>query len=223
MMEIIQKTKPRRRRLESSGNFSKQQQLSKAFEIHRDPERLRGLLKLCMPRSLEESRKERFGKCAHPRCFAYGTEDHPLDLHHVLPRSQSRSRIDDYKNHLYLCGDFFPKNHHKGLHGQATLGRRDWEDLGVFAVQETAVERPPEEIVAAKAADLNDLLYLLRRDAMAMNLYRSNPNLTLDYGIKNGYLPLDYSLGEEEKKRISSLLREKEEWNPKSILFPKMR
>lgn len=222
MMAIIRKTKSRRNRLESSGNFTKQQQLLKAFRIHRDPERLRDLLKLRMPKSIEESKRERFAKCAFPKCSAYGTVDHPLDLHHVLPRSQSKNKIDDFTNHLYLCGDFFPRNHHKGLHGEATLGRRDWEELGIFAVHESAVERPPEMAIAAPAADSDDLLHLLRRDSMAMNLYRSNPNLTLDYGIKNGYLPLGYSLGEEEKRRISSLLREKEEWNPKSILLRKM-
>lgn len=103
-MEIIQ-----RMLWLADNNYSKQSQLARNFGVSRDPHELRALLRLQMPKTLEESRTERFKKCAVPSCFFHGTVEHPLDLHHVVPRSQSKSLIDEFTNHLYLCGDFFKR------------------------------------------------------------------------------------------------------------------
>ena len=120
-------------------NFSKINQLSKTYKPHRDPYQLRKILGIEIPSSESKSKAQRFGKCSHPRCSNVGTIDRPLDLHHIIPRSQSRADINNYINHLYLCGDRFVANHRKSLHGEATPGLVDWRAIGFFA-NETAEE-----------------------------------------------------------------------------------
>ena len=111
--------------------YPKVRQLAVDRALHRHPERLRAYLQLAIPATRAASRAERFGKCAFPNCRVVGTREHPLELHHVEPRSQSPGRRDDFRNHLYLCGDFHDRDHHGGLHGEQVPGRHDWERIGV--------------------------------------------------------------------------------------------
>ena len=190
-----------------AGSFSKTTQLFKVFGIHRDPESLRKLLNIRSPASLQESQAERFGKCAHPRCFSYGTIDHPLDLHHVVPRSQSKSRIDDFTNHLYLCGDFFPNNHHKALHGLATPGKKDWEELGIS--KKNFPESAPCEETVATEEQFSTFLAFATKDSMARILLRSNLPAAISYAISRGVVE-SFSVLSEDNEKTLSLWREKD-------------
>lgn len=179
MMEIIPKD-----RNTSLATYSKQEQANRNFRTYRDPEKLRELLRLKMPDTLEASQSERYGRCAHPKCAAYGTIDHPLDLHHVIPRSQSVARQHDFQNHLYLCGDFFFKNHHKALHGEDTPGREDWKSLGIFD------DIQDEEPCSAEKIPVGMILKILMdRDHMARVLYRKDPALLVDYARRKNLVP----------------------------------
>lgn len=188
-------------------SFSKATQLFKVFGVHRNPESLRKLLNARMPSTVQESQAERFGKCAIPRCFSYGTADHPLDLHHVVPRSQSKSRIDDFTNHLYLCGDFFPNNHHKGLHGLATPGKKHWEDIGIFG--KVFSETIPCEEIMATEAQFSALLAFAAKDSMARILLRSNLSAAISYAINRGVVE-SFSVLSEDNKKTLSLWKEKD-------------
>lgn len=204
--------------------MDKQQQVERMFRVYRDPERLRDVLRLRTPASREESEKGRYGRCPVLGCSAHGTESSPLDLHHIIPRSHSVARKDDYTNHLYLCGDFFPKNHHKALHGEATLGYRDWKHLGVFdALLPSEEPSQNQQLPPATTDQVEAVLQLVRTDPLASALFLSNPSLVVEYGSKNGYLPFLFTLGKNDLERIYSFYREKDEWNPlKRLLKPKM-
>lgn len=191
----------------ADNNYSKQSQLARNFGVSRDPHELRALLRLQMPKTLEESRAERFKKCAVPSCFAHGTVEHPLDLHHVVPRSQSKSRIDDFTNHLYLCGDFFPNNHHKAIHGLATPGKKHWEELGIFG-KDFSEAIPCEEIMATEA-QFSALLAFAAKDSMARILLRSNVSAAISYAITRGVVE-SFSVLSEDNKKTLSLWREKD-------------
>ena len=194
-------------------SFSKADQLFKVFGVHRDPENLRKLLNIRMPFTLQESQAERFGKCAHPQCFSYGTIDHPLDLHHVLPRSQSKSRIDDFTNHLYLCGDFFPNNHHKGLHGIATPGKKDWDDIGAykdcFYEPETCVEA-----ALAKQASIEPLLEFAKKDSMARNLLRTDLSSAIAYASTFGVIESGVVFPDHDMELLSQWREKDVTWSP---------
>lgn len=204
---IIRKQNTKSNRSLVADSFSKATQLFKVFGVHRNPESLRKLLNIRMPSTLQESQAERFGKCAHPQCFSYGTIDHPLDLHHVIPRSQSKSRIDDFTNHLYLCGDFFPNNHHKAIHGLATPGKKHWEDIGIFG-KNFSETIPCEEIMATEA-QFSALLAFAAKDSMARILLRSNLSAAISYAINRGVVE-SFSVLSEDNKKTLSLWREKD-------------
>ena len=204
---IIRKQNTKSNRSLVADSFSKATQLFKVFGVHRNPESLRKLLNVRMPSTVQESQAERFGKCALPRCFSYGTVDHPLDLHHVVPRSQSKSRIDDFTNHLYLCGDFFPNNHHKAIHGLATPGKKHWEELGIFG-KDFSEAIPCEEIMATEA-QFSALLAFAAKDSMARILLRSNVSAAISYAITRGVVE-SFSVLSEDNKKTLSLWREKD-------------
>lgn len=176
--------------------YEKYVQLNKNFAQHRDPDLLRALLRLPTPKSLHESQAQRYQKCGHPACSAYGTVDRPLDLHHIVPRSQSKVLVHEFTNHIYLCGDFFPKNHHKSLHGQQTPGRMDWLKIGVFEVPEGL------EHCDDSPASLDDivraLLELGVRDHIARVLLKNNLASAIDYARKLHVLPLTTKITEQE-------------------------
>ena len=162
--------------------YSKELQIDRNFRTFRNPEKLRKLLRLKMPETIEQSLAERYGRCAHPSCVAYGTMDHPLDMHHVVPKSQSGALQDDFTNHLYLCGDFFHKNHHKALHGEATPGRADWIALGVF--DEHLHDPLSEDEIGCKQPVGQILKALMEKDHMARVLYKTDPKLLVEYAQK---------------------------------------
>lgn len=169
----------------ADNSYTKHNQIARSHRIHRNPERLRALLHLKPSQSSEESQMLRFGLCSVPNCHALGTESHPLDLHHIIPRSQSIERIHDHNNHLYLCGDFFPNNHHKALHGEATKGKNDWIALGIFG--DWAAEEPCED-PANSGPVWPSLLHLAQMDRIAAVLLKSNIDYALDYAIKKNVL-----------------------------------
>lgn len=164
-----------------NNSYSKQAQIARTHRIHRNPDALRAILRLAAPQTREESEARRYGKCSVPSCGAVGTSDQPLDLHHIIPRSQSRARIDDFTNHVYLCGDFFPKNHHKGLHGEATPGRVDWQRLGVAAAPDC---QEPLANVASVDEVVFALVKLISRDRIANVLLSKNIDDLINYAKK---------------------------------------
>ena len=187
--------------------------------MSRTPESLRAFLRLSMPANLEQSKSERFGKCAMPTCVSYGSTDHPLDLHHVVPRSQSKERSDDFTNHLYLCGDFFPKNHHQGLHGERTPGWIDWKQLGVFD------HSMPEETVVANIATDEDIRRLLQcavQDVIVAGLLRSRPVAAIEYLLARGTISFPFIPDSIQYNYIKEQLRERNEWNPLKRIYPKI-
>lgn len=113
-------------------SYEKHRQLRVERPLYRDHERFWQVLSVKKPKTREESEAQRYGKCACPGCAAVGTRAKPLDLHHIVPRSHSKELIDEFTNHVYLCGDFFEKNHHKALHHERTSGWKDWKQLNVF-------------------------------------------------------------------------------------------
>lgn len=181
--------------------FSKNDQLHKSYKIHRDPERLRQLLGVLVPTSKEHSEARRYGKCEHPKCGNVGTIDRPLDLHHIVPRSQAKYLINEYVNHLYLCGDLFRENHHKALHGESTIGLKDWKTLGFFGDwdAETPCEDPPPLDDA-----VGRLLELARADQICRSLLAKDPVLAFDYAKRKSIFPPNGVLSSED---ISKLLR----------------
>jgi len=168
---------------ETLRQYSKAEQISRQFRVHRDPERLRKLLKIAVSSTREESEQDRYRKCAHPHCVAIGSHDRPLDLHHIVPRSQSVGLIDEYTNHIYLCGDFFQKNHHKALHGEETPGKKDWISLGIFG--DWNAEHSCAEPTTVDNAGQR-LVELAMTDSIASVLLRSNVEFALDYAKKKG-------------------------------------
>ena len=203
----------------ADNNYSKQSQLARSFGVSRDPHELRALLCLQMPKTLEESRAERFKKCAVPTCFAHGTVENPLDLHHVVPRSQSKSLIDEFTNHLYLCGDFFQKNHHKALHGNATPGRKDWEKLGV--IPNVMLEKSCESEKTISLATLEEacaLIKLTDNDQVARNLLKKNILLATQYAVEKGVLHSVVAFSGDTLKTIILWQRERRTWNPLHLI-----
>lgn len=203
----------------ADNNYSKQSQLARNFGVSRDPHELRALLRLQMPKTLEESRAERFKKCAVPSCFAHGTVEHPLDLHHVIPRSQSKLLIDEFTNHLYLCGDFFEKNHHKALHGNSTPGRKDWEKLGVVSV--TVLEsfcEPEETISMATLEEAYALIKLTDNDQVARNLLKKNILLATQYAVEKGVLHSVVAFSGDTLKTIILWQQERKTWSPLHLI-----
>lgn len=203
----------------ADNNYSKQSQLARSFEVSRDPHELRALLRLQMPKTLEESRAERFKKCAVPTCFAHGTVENPLELHHVVPRSQSKSLIDEFTNHLYLCGDFFQKNHHKALHGNATPGRKDWEKLGV--IPNVMLEKSCESEKTISLATLEEacaLIKLTDNDQFARNLLKKNILLATQYAVEKGVLHSVVAFSGDTLQTIILWQQERETWNPLHLI-----
>jgi hypothetical protein len=158
--------------------YSKYNQLYKQYKIHRDPLRLRQLLNITLPTSQEESESRRYKKCEHPKCGNVGTIDRPLDLHHIVPRSQSSSLIKDFCNHLYLCGDRFKENHHKALHGESTIGLSDWKKLGLFDDWRADADCSTTPEVDGLA---ERLVEFAQSDQICRTLLQTNPTLALDY------------------------------------------
>lgn len=177
--------------------FSKQQQLYKHLPVYRNHEEIWQFLGLSVPTSKEESQAMRYGKCACPSCPHYGTIDRPLDLHHIVPRSHSKALINQYANHLYLCGDFFSKNHHKALHGEMTPGRQDWVAIGIFSVL------PSDRMEAGPMAQ--PLIDLAIRDRIARTLLSQDPALFIDYARKQGIIEDGMDITEEDRRKL-------EEW-----------
>lgn len=171
--------------------YSKQSQVEKTQQIHRNPEQLRRILKNPTPKTLEQSQQSRYGKCSIPQCISYGTSDHPLDLHHIIPRSQSIAHRDDFLNHLYVCGDFFPKNHHKAMHAEATPGLDDLRKLGFFGLWEADAESPPLRTLDETGPAL---LQFTQTDSIARSLLSTNVEYLLDYAKKRGIIPPDITL-----------------------------
>lgn len=181
-------------------SFSKDNQISRTRRIHREPDQLRALLGISIPTSKTESESRRYGKCSHPKCGNVGTIDRPLDLHHIVPRSQSRAMINEYSNHLYLCGDFFMQNHHKALHGEATPGLVDWRQLGIFGEWAAEAACPPSQRVDGLADRLVDLA---SSDSICRVLIRQDVYLALDYAIRKGVIQKSSVLFPEDIKYIS--------------------
>jgi len=171
--------------------YSKQSQVEKTRKIHRSPEQLRYILKKSTPKTLEQSQELRYGKCSIPQCISYGTEDHPLDLHHIIPRSQSTASRDDFRNHIYLCGDFFPRNHHKAMHGEATPGLEDLQKLGFFGSWEATADPVPTRSLDETGPIL---LQFSQTDSIARSLLSTNVEYLLDYAIKRGIILPDITL-----------------------------
>lgn len=187
-----------------NNSYPKIDQIARRHRIHRNPERLRALLRLQAPRSQEESAAQRYGKCAHPLCGAVGTSERPLDLHHIIPRSQSRTMVDEVTNHLYLCGDFFGANHHKALHGESTPGKADWLAIGIFGdwvAEAPCVEPPRVDDTGAR------LVQLSGTDRIASALLKRDIFTAYDYAIKKGLFPKNSILYPEDIKYITEYLK----------------
>lgn len=182
--------------------FGKSIQIARTYPLYRDHERLWAHLGLKCPESIEESQNLRYGKCANPRCVIRGTRDRPLDLHHIVPRSQSVLLRDDIRNHLYVCGDFSGPNHHKALHGEATPGRKDWLALSVFEMH------APEKKPVDNALLVERLLSLASRDHIAGVLLKRDPLLLLGYASSKGVVDSNSVLSGSE-------LGELHEWSRK--------
>ena len=182
--------------------FGKSIQIARTYPLYRDHERLWAHLGLKCPESIEESQNLRYGKCANPRCVIRGTRDRPLDLHHIVPRSQSVLLRDDIRNHLYVCGDFSGPNHHKALHGEATPGRKDWLALSVFEMH------APEKKLVDNALLVERLLSLASRDHIAGVLLKRDPLLLLGYASSKGVVDMNSVLSGSE-------LGELHEWSRK--------
>ena len=171
--------------------YSKHFQVEQTRKVHRNPEQLRRILKNLTPKTLEQSQQLRYGKCSIPQCISYGTPDHPLDLHHIIPRSQSSAHRDEFTNHLYICGDFFPRNHHKAIHGEATPGLEDLQKLGFFGSWEADGEPPPLRTLDETGPVL---LQFTQTDSIARSLLSTNVEYLLDYAIKRGIILPDITL-----------------------------
>lgn len=173
--------------------YSKQSQVEKIRKIHRNPEQLRRILKIPTPTTLEKSQQLRYGKCSIPQCISYGTPDHPLDLHHIIPRSQSIAHRDEFTNHLYICGDFFPKNHHKAIHGEATPGLEDLQKLGFFGSWEANADPAPTRSLDETGPIL---LQFSQVDSIARSLISTSVEYLLDYAKKRGIISSDITLSD---------------------------
>lgn len=185
--------------------YLKSDQTGRQRKIYRNHEEIWEFLHLRKPTSQEESEAMRYGKCACPLCPARGTVDRPLDLHHIVPRSQSKELANNFLNHLYVCGDFFPGNHHKALHGEMTQGRKDWLALGVFSAF------PPDMIPRVSEAEA--LIDLAVRDTIARALLLTQENITsfLDYARKQGVMEDGVMLTDEDSGLI-------DQWKKKTLL-----
>lgn len=175
--------------------FTKKQQLYKHLPTYRNHEEIWQFLGLSIPTSKEESQAMRYKKCACPPCPNYGTIDRPLDLHHIVPRSHSKALINEYANHLYLCGDFFPNNHHKALHGEMTPGRRDWMAIGIFSAL------PSDRMLAVPMAQT--LIDLAIRDRIARTLLSQEPAFLLDYARKQGLVEDGIQMTDDDRRKLA--------------------
>lgn len=171
--------------------YDKHRQLFHSRRIHRNPEQLRKLLGIAIPESSIESESYRYKKCAHPKCGSIGTIDRPLDLHHIIPRSQSKLLINNFINHIYLCGDLFPMNHHKSLHGESTPGLKDWENIGFFGEWSADHSCEPDSGVDGAA---EKLLQLADQDQICLALIVRDPVLGYDYAIRKGVFPVSSTI-----------------------------
>lgn len=203
--------------------YSKNTQISRKFHLRRDPVKLRDFLRLKMPISREDSEAERYGKCAVPNCGAYGTLDRPLDLHHVIPRSQSRARVDDFTNHLYLCGDWFPLNHHKAIHGETTQGKEDWLRLGLFNDFVDEHEPCGVEPELANPNDIRKLSEFAQEDLLARNLLLSDKILFIDYAISKSILSSVIMVTAEQLNSLRNIIQRGSGWNPITRIQTKIR
>lgn len=185
-------------------SFSKTEQILHNRTIHRDPERLRKLLGIVIPTSPSESMAQRYGKCSHPKCGNVGTIDRPLDLHHIVPRSQAKYLINEYSNHLYLCGDFFKENHHKALHGEMTPGMLDWRAIGFFGDWSAEADCSPAPRVDGAGARL---LEFSRTDRIALALIKRDIVLAFDYAIKKDVFPKRSTIYPEDVQYITDYIK----------------
>jgi hypothetical protein len=177
--------------------YDKHDQLNKERRLYRDHTKIWDFLKLSVPASREESEARRFGKCACPSCPSIGTEDRPLDLHHIVPRSHSKQLIKDFTNHLYLCGDFFPANHHKALHGEMTPGRRDWLILGIFGDVPATIQAPV----------VGPLTELARQDQIARTLLGQDPMLLLQYAQEKGIIEHGVEMSSDDSETLRQWMK----------------
>lgn len=181
--------------------YLKATQLHTNRNVHRDPGKLAIILKKPLATSIEDSQEQRYKKCSIPKCIARGTIDRPLDLHHVIPRSQSVAFQNDFRNHLYVCGDLFPKNHHKALHGEATPGLEDLQKLGFFGPWKADEEPSPSRTLDETGPAL---LQFTQTDAIARSLLSTNVEYLLDYAIKRGIISPDITLSNNNVIFLSS-------------------
>ena len=172
--------------------FGKNIQIARTYPLYRDHERLWEHLRLKCPESIEESQNLRYGKCANPRCALRGTKDHPLDLHHIVPRSHYVLLRDDIRNQLYVCGDFFGPNHHKALHGEETPGRKDWLALNVFDLY------AHEKKIVDNSFLVERLVSLAGRDHIARVLLQRDPLQLLGYASSKGVVQAGSVLSESD-------------------------
>lgn len=200
-------------------SYSKESQIARTFRRHRDPVALRALLSLRMPTSEAESAAERYGRCAVPGCPSYGTLDRPLDLHHIIPRSQLRQRINDFTNHLYLCGDWFPFNHHKALHGEGTPGRKDWLKIGVFNDLEYDKIDCDTAPVMATSEQIEQLRVLASTDVLGANILLHNYDVFFEYAIKKGVISFGITVTLEQFHSIKNSVKESSLCNPISRIL----
>lgn len=195
-------------------DYSKITQLYRTFSVKRNPKKLRDFLRLKIPSSLEESMAERYGKCAALGCPAYGTIDRPLDLHHVVPRSQSRALIDDFTNHLYLCGDWFPRNHHKAIHGENTPGKEDWIRLGIFNDLFDDINPCDVEPKVATLEDIKKFEVFAKENLIAANILFSDPDVFFEYSARVNNTSPGITVTAEQLQSLKNIVKETQPWNP---------
>ena len=186
-------------------SYSKESQIARTFRRHRDPVALRAHLSLRMPTSEAESAAERYGRCAVPGCPSYGTLDRPLDLHHIIPRSQLRQRINDFTNHLYLCGDWFPFNHHKALRQMCI---RDSDKIDC--------DNAP---VMATSEQIEQLRVLASTDVLGANILLHNYDVFFEYAIKKGVISFGITVTLEQFHSIKNSVKESSLCNPISRIL----
>lgn len=195
-------------------SYSKESQIARTFRRHRDPVALRALFSLRMPTSEAESAAERYGRCAVPGCPSYGTLDRPLDLHHVVPRSQSRALIDDFTNHLYLCGDWFPRNHHKAIHGENTPGKEDWIRLGIFNDLFDGINPCDVEPKMATLEDIKKFEVFAKENLIAANILFSDPDVFFEYSAQVSNTSPGITVTAEQLQSLKNIVKETRPWNP---------
>lgn len=112
--------------------------------------------------------------------------------------------VDEFINHLYLCGDFFSANHHKALHGELTPGKADWLAIGIFGdwVAEDPCAEPPRVDDAGVR-----LVQLSSTDRIASALLKRDIFTAYDYAIKKGLFPKNSILYPEDIKYITEYLQ----------------